>query len=90
MPTSSQKTKERKFSERRYTDVDEYVKKGYLVDEAEEDRLYRKRYADFLDARETDEVQIFFVPWYSCNFACSYCYQEGYGHGACSPNRRSD
>jgi uncharacterized protein len=79
------KDKGEEILQRRYTDVDEYVNKGYLVDEAEEDRLYRKRYADFLDARETDEVQIFFVPWYSCNFACSYCYQEGYGHGHALP-----
>jgi uncharacterized protein len=75
------KEKGEEVLERRFTNPAEYVEKGYLVDEAEEDRLYRKRYADFVDARESDEVQIFFVPWYSCNFACSYCYQEGYGNG---------
>jgi sulfatase maturation enzyme AslB (radical SAM superfamily) len=32
----------------------------------------------FLDSRETDEIQIFFVPNYACNFACSYCYQDEY------------
>ena len=31
-----------------------------------------------MDERETDEVQLFFVPNYSCNFNCSYCYQGDY------------
>ena len=51
---------------------------GYLIDEKEEDRLYRSKYLDFLDARDKDEVQLFFVPNYSCNFACTYCYQDEY------------
>ncbi len=51
---------------------------GYLVDEKEEERLYRSRYLDFLDTRDEDEVQLFFVPNYSCNFACTYCYQDEY------------
>jgi uncharacterized protein len=71
--------KAREVLEQRYTDLDEYVSKGYLVAPAEEERLYRKKYADFLDKRDKDEMQIFFVPWYTCNFACAYCYQESYG-----------
>jgi len=73
--------------DQRYTDIDEYRAKGYLSDEAEESRLYRKRYADFLDGRDKDEIQLFYVPWYSCNFACTYCYQEGYEnqHGMPDP-----
>jgi uncharacterized protein len=43
-------------------------------------QLYRSRYLDFTDAREQDEVQIFFVPNYSCNFACTYCYQDEYAN----------
>ena len=54
------------------------VEQGYLVDEKEEERLYRSKYLDFIDTREDDEVQIFFVPNYSCNFACTYCYQDEY------------
>jgi uncharacterized protein len=53
---------------------------GYLVDETEEERLYRSKYLDFIDSREEDEVQLFFVPNYSCNFACSYCYQDEYSN----------
>ncbi len=52
--------------------------KGYLVDEKEETKLYRSKYLDFIDSRDEDEVQLFFVPNYSCNFACTYCYQDEY------------
>ena len=56
----------------------ELVEKGYLVDENEEARLYRNKYLDFVDSRNDDEIQLFFVTNYSCNFACSYCYQDEY------------
>lgn len=55
-----------------------FREKGYLVDPAEEASRYRTAYLDFLDRRERDEVQVFFAPHYACNFACDYCYQEGY------------
>jgi uncharacterized protein len=58
--------------------IREMIGKGYLSDEATEQRLFRTRYLDFLDSRETDEVQIFFITNYSCNFACNYCYQDHY------------
>lgn len=54
------------------------VNNGYLTDEKEEARLYRTKYLNFIDAREDDEVQLFFVPNYTCNFACTYCYQDEY------------
>ena len=53
---------------------------GYLVDSREEERLYRSKYLDFIDERDDDEVQLFFVPNYACNFACTYCYQDEYTH----------
>ena len=56
----------------------ELKEKGYLIDEAEERKLFRRKYLDFLDTRDQDEIQLFFVPNYSCNFACSYCYQDEY------------
>jgi uncharacterized protein len=61
-----------------FTDSDELAQKGYLVTQQDEDSLYRSKYLDFLENRDKDEVQLFFVPWYSCNFACSYCYQDEY------------
>lgn len=56
----------------------EFISKGYIVDPAEEQKIFRQRYLDFLDSRDTDEIQLFYAPTYACNFNCSYCYQEGY------------
>lgn len=56
----------------------ELSEKGYWVDEKEEQKLYRSKYLDFVDSRDDDEIQLFFVTNYSCNFACSYCYQDEY------------
>lgn len=64
--------------EGRISDTGEFIDKGYLCDESEEKKLYIRKYLDFIEQRDKDEVQIFFVPWYACNFSCSYCYQSGY------------
>jgi len=56
------------------------IKQGYLVDEKEEARLYKSKYLNFVDTRDSDEIQLFFVPNYSCNFACTYCYQDEYAN----------
>ena len=64
----------------------EMVEKGYFTDEKEEAAQYRSKYLDFIDARDTDEIQLFFVPNYSCNFSCTYCYQDQYSN----PNQESD
>jgi uncharacterized protein len=56
------------------------TEKGYLIDESSELALYRSRYLDFIDSRDKDEIQIFFVTNYSCNFACTYCYQDQYSN----------
>lgn len=50
----------------------------YLLDEISETKLYNQKYLDFIDSRDKDEIQLFFVPWYDCNFRCSYCYQSDY------------
>jgi uncharacterized protein len=62
--------------------LDELAAKGYWVDESSEKALFRNKYLDFIDMRDKDEVQLFFVPNYSCNFACSYCYQDEYQNPA--------
>jgi len=54
------------------------AEKKYVLPIEEESKLYRQKYLEFIDTRETDEVQLFFVPWYTCNFACSYCFQDEY------------
>jgi len=58
--------------------VNELIEKEYIVDEKKEKINYRNRYFDFIDGRDDDEIQLFLVPNYSCNFACSYCYQDEY------------
>lgn len=58
----------------------EMIGRGYLSNETEEKKLYRNKYLDFLDSRESDEIQLFFVTNYSCNFACTYCYQDQYSN----------
>lgn len=60
--------------------IGELAEKGYLIDEEAEQKLFRSRFLDFLDNRDKDEIQIFFVTNYSCNFACSYCYQDQYNN----------
>ncbi len=70
--------KAREILDGTFTDAEEYVEKGYLIDEEKEEKLFRQKYLDFLDARERSEIQIFFVPNYSCNFSCPYCYQKEY------------
>jgi uncharacterized protein len=55
-----------------------FAEKGYAVNEAEEANRFRDAYLNFLDEREKDEVQLFFIPTYGCNFNCAYCYQSGY------------
>ncbi|MBK8807741.1 MAG: radical SAM protein [Bacteroidales bacterium] len=70
----AQKIKNKDYSDSLLTE------NGYLIDEATETSLFNEKYLQFIDDRETDEIQIFFVPWYSCNFACSYCYQDEYNN----------
>ncbi len=55
-----------------------FIEKGYLINSDDESKLFREKYLQFLETRDSDEIQIFFVPWYSCNFNCFYCYQDEY------------
>jgi uncharacterized protein len=57
---------------------EEFVERGYLVDPEAEKKHFRQAYLKFLDDRENDELQLFFIPGYECNFNCSYCYQADY------------
>jgi len=67
-----------KYINNTITNIQEYTDKGYLVDPKEEDKLFKKKYLDFIDERDSDEIQLFFTPWYTCNFDCSYCFQDEY------------
>ncbi len=64
-----------------------FEEKGYMVNPSEEASLYKKKYLEFIDTRDKDEIQVFFVPNYACNFKCSYCYQDEYAEKRISPNK---
>ena len=66
---------------------DAFIDKGYFVDSYNENKLFKRKYLDFIDARDRDEIQIFFVPTYACNFKCSYCYQSGYSNDPAPLNK---
>ncbi|MCK5372300.1 MAG: radical SAM protein, partial [Cyclobacteriaceae bacterium] len=66
------------FTNGNLTEDEELVEKGYLVNPKDEDQLFKSKYLDFIDERDSDEVQLFFTPWYTCNFDCSYCFQDEY------------
>jgi uncharacterized protein len=60
--------------------INEITEKRYLIDEQVETNLFRNKYLDFIDSRDEDEVQLFFITNYNCNFACTYCYQDQYNN----------
>ncbi len=72
--------KAKEILEKRYTDIEEYVEKGYLANRDDEEKKYRSEYEKFIKTRDSSEIQIFYVPGYGCNFKCSYCYQDEYQH----------
>ncbi|MBN2442844.1 MAG: radical SAM protein [Spirochaetales bacterium] len=59
-------------------DNPDFIEKGYVVDEAAEEKRFREEYFKFLDQRDDEEIQLFFIPSYACNFNCFYCYQDEY------------
>ena len=71
-------SKAMEFINKNFTNAEEMVEKGYLSDPDTERSLFRQKYLEFIDNRDSDEIQIFFAPTYSCNFTCSYCYQDEY------------
>jgi len=66
------------FKTGKFDNIKEMVDKGYWVDPLEDEKLYKNKYLEFIDNRDTDEVQLFFAITYNCNFNCSYCYQDEY------------
>ncbi|MBN2715622.1 MAG: radical SAM protein [Deltaproteobacteria bacterium] len=56
--------------------------RGYAVVPEEEQQAFQTQYMDFIDSRDTEEIQLFFVPTYNCNFGCDYCYQSEYTSSA--------
>ncbi|MFH1812328.1 MAG: radical SAM protein [Pseudomonadota bacterium] len=62
--------------------VPDLAERDYLLPPDEEQRLLRQAFLRFLDGRAQDEVQVFYVPTYACNFGCGYCFQNSYAQPA--------
>ncbi len=62
-----------------------FAEKGYWVEPAEEQRRYDTAYERFTAAAAREEIQLFYLLSYACNFTCDYCYQSGY-----DPERATD
>jgi uncharacterized protein len=55
-----------------------WLERGYFFKNKSEEKIYiAKRYQDFLNVSEENEIQFILVLNYACNFNCSYCYQKG-------------
>ena len=42
--------------------VGDLIQNGYITTSESENKIYRNRYFDFVDQRDDEEVQLFFVP----------------------------
>ncbi len=59
--------------------ADYMMEAGYLItDERAEKAVIRKAFTEFSDENEKTPIQLVFSVTLSCNFTCSYCYQEDY------------
>ena len=57
--------------------------RGYLVESSEEeDALVQAKYLEFQEEYDKTAIQLVFSMTYSCNFSCTYCFQEDYLHNA--------
>lgn len=66
----------------------EFIAKGYRIDSPEaETAQFNAALSAFKEERDRDEVQLFFVPRYDCNFGCSYCFQDQYAQDGIVPTR---
>lgn len=58
--------------------ADAFAAKGYWVDPEEEQQRFDAAHAQFTAAAAREEIQLFYLLSYACNFTCDYCYQSGY------------
>ncbi|HEY3388710.1 MAG TPA: radical SAM protein, partial [Prolixibacteraceae bacterium] len=69
----------------------EMEEKGYLTNSETENKNFRLQYYNALDQRDQEEIQLFFILNYSCNFGCTYCYQDEYTNsGSAQGNALTD
>lgn len=49
-----------------FSDPGAWEEKGYLVEPEDEKKRFMNGYLEWVDRRDSDEIQIFFVPSYAC------------------------
>lgn len=61
------------------TDFEAYIiERGYVYNNLEDEaRVIGTAYKDFEEEIDNSMVQLMLVPTYSCNLACTYCFQHG-------------
>ncbi len=61
------------------SDLSSYLlERGYAYNNPEDqENAIRKAYTDFNNEIANSQVQLMLVPTYSCNLACTYCFQHG-------------
>jgi uncharacterized protein len=52
----------------------ELIEKGFILNEEDEKILFINAYLNFTEKQENSRINLFFIPWYTCNLACSYCH----------------
>ncbi len=58
--------------------LDYFLERGFaFLDQAGEQRAIDQAYREFKAEVADGQVQLMLVPTYSCNFACTYCFQHG-------------
>ena len=63
--------------------TDYMLDRGYLVESKEkEEEIIQAKYFEFQEEYDRTPVQLIFSMTYSCNFSCSYCFQEEYLHNS--------
>lgn len=70
------------MSPRDEAEQEQFLSRGYFFNTLEEEESYiQERYQDFLTESAGNKIQFMFIPGYSCNFHCPYCYQKGVSAG---------
>lgn len=60
------------------TQEEYWLERGYYFKDASSEQQYvNKRYFDFFDVSNENQIQFMLVLTYGCNFNCEYCYQRG-------------
>ena len=58
--------------------ADYLIERGYLFEDQQSyEKSLKNAYKEFQDETKDAQVQLMLIPTYSCNMACTYCFQHG-------------